>query len=48
MDPDYVWTAGYRGGRAHVDGKTKGVVAAPFPKIIDLPFHDANPATGRK
>jgi hypothetical protein len=48
MDLDYVWTADYRAGWAHLDAKTKGAVAAPFPKIIDLPFHYANPVTGRK
>jgi hypothetical protein len=48
MDLDYIWTADYRGGWAHVNEKSKGVVSAPFPKIIDLPFHYINPVTGRK
>jgi hypothetical protein len=47
MDLDYIWTADYKGGWAHVSTKA-GVVAAPFPKIIDLPFHYKNPITGRK
>jgi hypothetical protein len=48
MDLDYIWTADYKGGWAHVSDKAKGVVAAPFPKIVDLPFHYINPVTGRK
>jgi hypothetical protein len=34
----YIWTADYKGGWAHIDLNEKGVVAAPFPKIIDEPF----------
>ena len=45
---DYIWTADYKGGWAHIDPNAKGVVAAPFPKIIDEPFHYKNPITGRK
>lgn len=48
MDLNYTWTADYRGGWAHVSEKTKGIVATPFPKIADLPFHYRNPVTGRK
>ena len=46
MDLDYIWTADYKGGWARVSGK--GFVAAPFPKIVDLPFHYVNPVSGRK
>jgi hypothetical protein len=42
MDLDYTWTANYKGGWAHVDSDTKGIIAAPFPKILDLPFHYRN------
>jgi hypothetical protein len=48
MDLDYIWTADYKGGWAHINDKAKGVVAAPFPKIVDPPFHYRNPVTGRK
>jgi hypothetical protein len=48
MDLKYIWTAEYTGGWAHVSGTAKGVVAAPFPEIITLPFHYRNPVTGRK
>jgi hypothetical protein len=47
MDLDYTWTADYKSGWARVDDRKKGIVAAPFPKIVDLPFHYANPVTGR-
>jgi hypothetical protein len=30
------------------DRPLRGVVTAPFPKVVDLPFHYANPVTGRK
>jgi hypothetical protein len=46
MDLDYTWTADYKGGWAHPPEKP--FVPAPFPKIVDLPFHYKNPATGRK
>jgi protein tyrosine phosphatase (PTP) superfamily phosphohydrolase (DUF442 family) len=48
MDLDYSWTADYKGGWAHISEKSKGAIAAPFPKIVDLPFHYNNPVTGRK
>ncbi len=48
MKLDYIWTADYRGGWAHMADKSKGVVAAPFPKIVEPPFHYRNPVTGRK
>ena len=48
MDLDYTWTADYKGGWAHLPDAYKGVVAAPFPKIVDPPFHYKNPVTGRK
>jgi hypothetical protein len=48
MDLDYTWTADYKSGWANIDTKAKGIVAAPFPQIVDLPFHYANPVTGRK
>jgi hypothetical protein len=48
MDLDYTWTADYKGGWAHIAENAKGVVAAPFPKILDLPFHYKNPVSGRK
>jgi len=48
MDLDYTWTADYRSGWARISGNSKGIVAAPFPKIVDLPFHYRNPVTGRK
>jgi hypothetical protein len=48
MDLDYTWTADYSGGWAHVTDKTKGIVATPFPKILNLSFHYRNPVTGRK
>jgi hypothetical protein len=47
MDLDYVWTADYKGGWAHVADNARRIVAAPFPKIVDLPFHYKNPVTGR-
>jgi hypothetical protein len=47
MDLDYVWTADYKGGWAHVADNARKIVAAPFPKIVDLPFHYKNPVTGR-
>jgi hypothetical protein len=48
MDLDYTWTADYKGGWAHIPDGFKGAVAAPFPKIIEFPFHYRNPVTGRK
>jgi hypothetical protein len=30
------------------DRPLRGVVVAPFPKVVDLPFHYTNPVTGRK
>jgi hypothetical protein len=45
---DYIWTADYKSGWAHIDANAKGIVAAPFPKITDVPFHYKNPVTGRK
>lgn len=48
MDLDYTWTADYKEGWAHQSDTYKGVVAAPFPKIVDPPFHYKNPVTGRK
>ena len=48
MDLDYTWTADYRSGWARISGDSKGIVAAPFPKIVDLPFHYRNPVTGRR
>jgi hypothetical protein len=30
------------------DKPLRGIVSAPFPKIVDLPFHYINPVTGRK
>ncbi len=48
MDLDYTWIADYKGGWAHVSDAAKGIVATPFPKIVDLPFHYANPVSGRK
>jgi hypothetical protein len=30
------------------DRPLRGVVTAPFPKIVDVPFHYRNPVTGRK
>jgi len=48
MDLDYTWTADYKGGWAHVSDNAKPIVATPFPKIVDLPFHYLNPVTGRK
>jgi hypothetical protein len=30
------------------DRPLRGVVVAPFPKIVDLPFHYLNPVSGRK
>jgi len=30
------------------DRPLRGVVVAPFPKIVDLPFHYTNPVSGRK
>jgi hypothetical protein len=44
---DYTWTADYKSGWARVSEKTKGIVDAPFPRIVDLPFHYRNPVTGR-
>jgi len=44
----YIWTADYKGGWGHIDPNAKGAVAAPFPKIVDTPFHYKNPITGRK
>ncbi len=48
MDLDYIWTANYKGGWAHVGEKSPGAVQTPFPKIVDLPFHYRNPVTGRR
>jgi hypothetical protein len=48
MNRNYIWTADYRGGWAHIKDKAKGVVEAPFPKIVEPPFHYKNPVTGRK
>ncbi len=48
MDLDYTWTADYRAGWNQVDEKSKGIVATPFPEIVDLPFHYLNPVTKRK
>jgi len=47
MDLDYIWTADYKGGWSRVTADSKGFVAAPFPKIVDLPFHYRNPVSGR-
>jgi hypothetical protein len=47
MGLDYTWTADYKSGWARVSEKSKGIVATPFPKIVDLPFHYNNPVTGR-
>jgi hypothetical protein len=47
MSLDYTWTADYKSGWACVSDKSKGIVATPFPKIVDLPFHYDNPVTGR-
>ena len=46
MSLDYTWTADYKEGWARVSEKSKGIVATPFPKILDLPFHYDNPVTG--
>jgi hypothetical protein len=50
MDLDYIWAADYKGGWAHVDNNATAqkIVHAPFPKIVDLPFHYRNPVTARK
>ena len=48
MGLDYTWTADYKKGWARVSEVDKGIVATPFPKIVDLPFHYDNPVTGRK
>ncbi|HTY60821.1 MAG TPA: nuclear transport factor 2 family protein, partial [Acidobacteriota bacterium] len=48
MSLDYTWTADYKSGWARVSEKEKGIVATPFPKIADLPFHYDNPVTGRR
>lgn len=48
MSLDYTWTADYKKGWARVSEKDKGIVATPFPKILDLPFHYDNPVTNRK
>ncbi len=48
MDLDYIWTANYRDGWAHIKDNGKGIVTAPFPEIIDLPFHYKNPVSGRE
>ena len=48
MDLDYTWTADYRSGWTRVDDNSKGIIATPFPKIMDLPFHYLNPVTKRK
>lgn len=48
MDLDYLWTADYKGGWAHIDPNAKAIVAAPFPKIIEPFFHYTNPVSGRK
>ena len=48
MKLDYTWTADYKRGWANIDDKAKAIVASPFPKIADLPFHYTNPVTGRK
>ncbi len=45
MDLDYTWTADYKSGWAHPPEKP--FVPAPFPKIVDLPFHYTNPVSGR-
>jgi hypothetical protein len=48
MDLIYTWAADYKSGWAHLSSATKGIVATPFPKIEDLPFHYRNPVSGRK
>jgi hypothetical protein len=48
MKLEYTWTADYKRGWANIDEKAKPIVASPFPKIADLPFHYTNPVTGRK
>jgi hypothetical protein len=48
MNLDYTWTADYKNGWAHLGDTSKGIVPAPFPKIVNLPFHYKNPVTGRK
>jgi hypothetical protein len=50
MDLDYLGTADYKGGRAHVDENAgaRKIVAAPFPKIVDPPFPYLNPVSGRR
>ncbi len=48
MKLEYTWTADYKSGWANINEKAKVIVAAPFPKIVDLPFHYVNPVTGRK
>jgi hypothetical protein len=48
MSLDYTWTADYKSGWARVSENSKGIVATPFPKIVDLPFHYSNPVTGRR
>jgi hypothetical protein len=48
MDLQYIWTADYKRGWAHIDKDAKGIITTPFPKIINLPFHYDNPVTGRK
>ena len=50
MDLDYIWAADYKGGWARVDSNAAAqkIVHAPFPRIIDLPFHYRNPVSGRR
>ena len=48
INRNYIWTADYIRGWAHIDEKAKKVVEAPFPKIVEPPFHYKNPVTGRK
>jgi len=48
MDLNYIWTADYKKGWAHIDKDSKGVIETPFPKIVNLFFHYNNPVTGRK
>jgi hypothetical protein len=50
MDLDYIWAADYKGGWAHMDlnSSIRKMVSAPFPSIVNVPFHYVNPVTGRK
>ncbi len=50
MDLDYLWAADYQGGWAHLDlnSAIRKMVSAPYPEIVDPPFHYTNPVTGRK